>query len=66
MRAIEINDTVRHRTDKKHYTGEIVVISIDGNKILCEYFDSSDNCKKEKWFDENELEFVKSAEGVFF
>lgn len=65
MGTIEIGDKVRHKTDNKYNALQMEVKEVEGEKVLCEYFDFKDKTEKEKWFDENELELIQKAEGGF-
>jgi hypothetical protein len=42
------------------------VKEVDGEKVLCQYFDYKDKTEKEKWFDENELELIQKSESGFY
>lgn len=66
MRTIDIGDKVRHKTDNNYNALQMEAKEIENEKILCDYFDNSDKCTKEKWFKINELELVQKTEGGFF
>ena len=66
MTTIDIGDKVRHNAENKYNAIQMEVKEIEEGKILCDYFDNVEKITKEKWFDENELEFVQKADGGFF
>ena len=60
MQTISVGNKVRHLTDPKYNNNDMVVEDVNGNKILCGYYDK-DNNYLTKEFNLDEIQYLNDG-----